>query len=240
MRAWVIDNMGHRKGVKNKMNPDFNRALHEHLELPWDPDPKKLTISLGQSLSALHRFVGAEHRSVKLGSIHTDNHGADHVVKLQRPTFLDLYLQIYNRGPNFDKVRTGWFLDEWLDEDEIPDLMSSTLLDQPECRGPRGINMGGAVKPNYPQSVLPFARSTDHPGKTWHILCHDECCVHALGEEGTMWVIPGVEMGDFPSKSDVDINHLAEPDSEVEPGCLTLDGVISQTERKDLLAYHAG
>jgi hypothetical protein len=28
MRSWVIDNMGHRKGVRNKMNPDFNKALH--------------------------------------------------------------------------------------------------------------------------------------------------------------------------------------------------------------------
>ena len=47
-------------------------------------------------------------------------------------------------------------------------------------------------------------------------------------------------MGDFPSKSDADINHLAEADSEFEPGWLTLDGEINQTERKYLLAYHAG
>ena len=53
-----------------------------------------------------------------------------------------------------------------------------------------------------------------------------------------MWVIPGVDMGDFPSKSNGDINHLAEADAEFEPGCLTLDGEISQTERVDLLKYH--
>ena len=97
--------------------------------------------------------------------------------------------------------------------------------------------MGGAVKPNYTNRLLPFTRA-DRPRKTWHNMCHDECCVHALGEEGTMWVIPGVEMGDFPSKSDADINHLAEADAEFAPGCLTLDGEIGQTERKDLIHYH--
>ena len=240
MRSWVIDNMGHRKGVRIKMNPDFNRALHQYLELPWIQNPTKEAldpISLSQSLAALHRFVGAEYRSVKLGSIHTDNHGADHVVKFQRPAFLDIYRQVYARGPNFVKVCTGWFLDEWLDTDEVPDLMESGMLDKPECIGPRRINMGGAVKPDYTNRLLPFTRA-DRPRKTWHIMCHDEFCVHALGEEGTMWVIPGVEMGDFPSKSDADINHLAEADGEFAPGCLTLDGEIGQTERKDLIKYH--
>ena len=240
MRSWVIDNMGHRKGVRNKMNPDFNKALHEHLELPWVPNPSKdqpNPISLSQSLAALHRFVGAQYRNVKLGSIHTDNHGADHVVNFQRPAFLDIYRQVYARGPNFVKVRTGWFLDEWLDKDEVPDLMASGMLDKPECTGPRGINMGGAVKPDYSNRLLPFTRA-DRPRKTWHLMCHDECCVHSLGEQGTMWVIPGVEMGDFPSKSDADINHLAEADGEFAPGCLTLDGEIGQTERKDLIKYH--
>ena len=139
MRTWVIDNMGHRKAERNKMNPDFNKALHEHLSLPWDPDPKKLTISLSQSLSALHRFVGAQYTQVKLGCIHTDNHGADHVTNHQRPAFLSLYKQFYDRGPNFVKVRTGWILVEWLDKDEVPDLMSSGMLDELWCRGPRGI-----------------------------------------------------------------------------------------------------
>ena len=50
-----------------------------------------------------------------------------------------------------------------------------------------------------------------------------------------MWVIPGTEMGDFPSKSDADINHVAEADAEFAPGCLTLDGQISQIERKAMV-----
>ena len=47
-----------------------------------------------------------------------------------------------------------------------------------------------------------------------------------------MWIIPGVDMGDCPSKSRGDINHLAEADAEFAPGCLSLDGEIGQTERK--------
>ena len=236
MRGWVIENMGHRRGQRNKTNADFNKALHHYLNLSYDPD--NLNISMSQSLAALNRYVGARYMPVKQGSVHHDNHGADHVVNYQRPAFLSLHKQIHDRGPNYVKLRTGWILDEYIDKDEVPNLVQSSLLNKSECIGPRGINMGGAIKPNVKGLCLPFARTVDHPRKVWHTLCHDECCIHALGEEGGMWIIPGVDMGDCPSKSRGDINHLAEADAEFAPGCLSLDGEIGQTERKTMMEYY--
>ena len=89
MRGWVIENMGHRRGQRNKTNADFNKALHHYLNLSYDPD--NLKISMSQSLAALNRYVGARYMPVKQGSVHHDNHGADHVVNYQRPAFLSLH-----------------------------------------------------------------------------------------------------------------------------------------------------
>ena len=234
-RAWVIEHGGHKRKKKNKTGYCFNIALHEHLGLAIT-DPKRPPISYQQSLSLLHN-AGAERHRVKTGSTHTDNHGADHVVDVQRPRYSDLQAQIYRRGPNFIKVRTGWFLDEYIDKDEVPDLVQSGFLDREAAKGPRGISMGGEVKPYYGKLMSFMADGVDRVGKIWHLGCHDECCVHTLQEEGWMWIIPNVDHGDMPTKSDGEICHLAEMDVEFGCGALSLDGKLGQIERKEMVAY---
>ena len=229
MREWVIKNMGHKRGKKNAKNPQFNKAIHDHLGLAYDPE--NLVISLSSSLKALNNDVGACCMPVKKGSIHHDNHGADHVQLNQKPKFLDLYRQIYNRGPNFVVVNG-----KYIDKDRIPDLMASKLLEDEACIGHRGVNLGGRVDPSRSNTLLPFIK-TDHNNKTWHIGCHDECCVYALEDEREAWFIPGIDMGDMPTKSHGDIEALAQMDNEFGAGCITLSGAVGQTHIKDMSSY---
>ena len=51
------------------------------------------------------------------------------------------------------------------------------------------------------------------------------------------WVIPGLEMGDMPTKSDGEICHLSEADAEFGCGCLSLVGMPGWITRKDLVEY---
>jgi hypothetical protein len=238
VRAWVIQHMGHKSGKKNLTNIDFNKAVHEEFSLPYDA--KKRVISLEQTRLMLIK-AGARYLPVKQGNVHHDNHGADHVVKYQRPAFLDLHRQLYNRGPNFVQVGST-FDGKYVDKDLIPDLEASGLLESPYCRGPRGTHMGGMPNPEFQTSdhILPFARAVDSVGKVWHTGCHDECCVHCLKEEGFAWFIPGVDMGDMPTKSDGDILHMSEMDMELAPGCLSLDGEVGAIQRKEMHDYIQG
>ena len=229
-REWVLSNMGHRKGAKNRTNEEFNRALHEHLGVEFIVDPKLRLIKPGCSLALLHK-TGAKWTEHKTGVTFHDSHGADHVANKQRPTFLSLYAQLYARGPNFIQVDNSY-----IDKDTVPNHVEVLERDV-RCLGPRGIHLGGQVNPNNSSSVLPFCRHIDHPAKVWIILCHDECCVHSLKEETHCWLIPGVEMGEMPTKSDGEILHLSEADAEVSPGCLSLDGTIGRINRKDLKEY---
>ena len=63
-------------------------------------------------------------------------------------------------------------------------------------------------------------------------MCHDEACIHSLKEEQMCWLIPGVEMGAMPTKSDTE-----EADTEVSVGCLRLDGEIGKCTRKEMTNY---
>ena len=68
-------------------------------------------------------------------------------------------------------------------------------------------------------------------------MCHDEACVHTLKGEGWCWLIPGVDMGDIPPKSDGKFKHLAELDAEHEGGCISLDSTVGQISRSELHEY---
>ena len=232
--AWVINNMGHKTAKKNKVCRDFNEALHKYLGLVWDA--KNPTICDGAARRLL-KSTGARWTEVKQGNTHTDSHGKDHVVNGQRPAFLSLYLQLYLRGPNFLKV-AGSFIDK----DALigtSDLYNCNkhLLDDPGCMGPRGLHMGGQVDPGRKNDILPFAKKIDFPGRIWILMCHDEACVHTLKGEGWCWLIPGVDMGDIPPKSDGEFEHLAELDAEHEGGCISLDGTVGQISRTQLHEY---
>ena len=124
---------------------------------------------------------------------------------------------------------------EMIDKDKVHNLFDSGLLDDPHCIGPQGIRMGGrsrpGVRPNLPFNV------TDHGTKIWLIMCQDECCVHTLKEEQYAWIIPGLEMGDMPTKSDGDLCHLSEADAEFGCGCLSLVGKPGWISRKQLVEY---
>ena len=65
-------------------------------------------------------------------------------------------------------------------------------------------------------------------------MCHDEAWVHSLKGERCCWLIPGVDMGDIPAKSDGEFEHLAELDCEHKGGSISLDGTVGQISRKDL------
>ena len=106
-----------------------------------------------------------------------------HVVFGQRPAFLSLYQQLYDRGPNF--LPMG---DKWEDKDGLiiigtsklyaANINSSLLLDERRI-GPRGIHMGGWVNPENASKMLPFAKACAvdcFPGRIWHLRCHDEAC----------------------------------------------------------------
>ena len=111
------------------------------------------------------------------------------------------------------------------------------LLRNPLCLGPRGVHMGGLVDPSS-EAPLGFTKA-DFKGRVWHIGCHDEACVHALKGErcNSCWLIPGVDMGDVPPKTDGEFEHLAECDSEMWGGTISLDGTIGQISRKELRSY---
>ena len=237
-RAWVIDNMGHRLGKKNKTAKDFNEALHGHLGFVWDPKNPTVGDSAARAILKSNE-VGARWTEVKQGSTHNDSHGKDHVVYGQRPAFLDLYRQLYDKGPNFFKIGDGF-----VDKDDIigtRDLYNNNkhLLDDLECLGPRGLHMGGQVDPARVANILPFAKKVDFPGRVWILMCHDEACVHSLKGERCCWLIPGVDMGGIPAKSDGEFEHLAELDCEHEGGSISLDGTVGQISRKDLHNYIA-
>ena len=235
-RAWVIDCMGHRTGVKNKYTKDFNEALHDMLGLEWDAKHPIICESAARSLL---KSTGAVFVETKQGYTHNDNHGADHVANGQRPAFLDLYKQVYARGPNFLQVGP-----RMVDKDDIignSDMWDRNkhLLEDPSCLGPRGIHMGGAVNPANAAKLLPFAKDMDFEGRIWHLACHDECCVHALKGERGCWLIPGVDMGDIPPKSEGEYEHLAEADLEIQGGTLSLTMLPGQISRTDMRAYIA-
>ena len=235
-REWVVKNMGHKSGKKNKVTRDFQEALHGYLGLEYSKANPTICESACRSLLKCVE-VGARWTVVKQGYTHNDNHGADHVVFGQRPAFLSLYQQLYDRGPNFLPVG-----DKWEDKDgligtsKLYTANSSLLLDD-RCIGPRGIHMGGCVNPENASKVLPFAKAVDFPGRIWHLMCHDEACVHTLKGERCCWLIPGVDMGDIPPKSDGEFEHLAEVDSELTGGTLSLDGSVGQTSRSELREY---
>ena len=86
--------------------------------------------------------------------------------------------------------------------------LNHKLLDDPACIGPRGLHNGGCLNPANAEIILPFARKIDFPGRVWIIMCHDEACVHTLKGERCCWMIPGVDMGDIPPKSDGEFEHL--------------------------------
>ena len=235
-RQWVIDCMGHRTGVKNKYAKDFNEALHHKLGLEWDPLHPVICEAAARTLL---KSTGAVFTETRQGYTHCDNHGADHVVNSQRPAFLDLYKQLYLRGPNFLQVGT-----EIVDKDIVIGTsatweLNHHLLDHESCKGPRGIHMGGAVNPANAATLLPFCKGIDFPGRIWHISCHDECCVHALKGERGCWLIPGVDMGDIPPKSDGEYEHLAENDVEMQGGTLSLTLQPGQISREDMRKYIA-
>ena len=200
-RDWIIRNMGHRKGEKNRTNEDFNRALHEHLGLEFEEDHKLRLIKRDASLALLHK-CGAKYVEHKAGVTFHDAHGKDHVALKQRPAYLSLYAQLYARGPNFLQIGEG--VDKrYVDKDSVPNCFE--MLDpvkQPGILGPRGLVLGGCPNPENSQNILPFCKAIDHSGKVWIIMCHDECCIHSLKEEKYCWLIPGVEMGAMPTKSD--------------------------------------
>lgn len=228
--------MGHRKGVRNKTNEDFNKAVHDYLGIEFETDHKLRLIKRGASLALLHK-CGAKYVEHKTGVTFHDAHGADHVAKNQRPTFLDMYKQLYERGPNYVVV-SGHDSYQYVDKDSI--LNVAQMLVQPTqygSYGPRGIHLGGQPNPSNANHILPFCKAIDHPGKVSILMCHDECCIHSLKEERMCWLIPGIEMGAMPTKSDGEILHLSEADAEVGPGCLSLDGEIGKIYRKDLIEY---
>ena len=238
-RDWIIRNMGHVKGQKNKTNQDFNRALHDHLGIEFHEDHKLRLIKCNASLALLHK-CGAEYVEHKAGSTFHDAHGADHVALKQRPAFLSLYAQLYARGPNFLQIGDGADK-KYVDKDSVPNCYD--MLDpvkQPGILGPRGIKLGGQPNPEHASKILPFCRAIDHVGKIWILMCHDECCIHSLKEEQYCWIIPGVEMGAMPTKSDGKILHLSEADAEIQNGCLSLDGRIGHITKKELEAYIQG
>ena len=225
--------MGHKKGTKNKVTEDFNKAMHEYLEVPFVENHKDRAIKLEASRKVLHK-CGAVYIQHKTGITFHDSHGADHVAKKQRPAFLDIYQQIYKRGPNYVCAHMAAGLYE--DKDKISEFPTSDYyLNSSLNLGPRGINLGGCCNPRN-RNLLPFIPN-DRPGKIWMILCQDECCVHTLKEEGYCWLIPGVEMGDMPTKSDGEILHMSESDAEFGCGCLSLDGKIGFITLKELAAY---
>ena len=89
-RAWVIENMSHKRGQKNKTNNDFNQALHEHFSLDFDPGNRAFSKECSRAL--LH-MVGARYEEHKTGKTLHDAHGNDSVAgeNGQRQVFLDLY-----------------------------------------------------------------------------------------------------------------------------------------------------
>ena len=196
IRQYIIKLMGHKKGKKNLVAMDFSRDLHQHLGLPWGESPVDQTIKSTAIYSALHE-AGGQYMETKQGSTFHDNHGADDVVNRQRPRFLEMYNMFYACGPNY-VIKDGGMVDK----DTVDNLYDSGLLDAAECIGPRGIRLGGMKRPGS-RPCLPF-NVNDHPEKMWLIMCQDECCVHTLKEERMAWVIPGLEMGDMPTKSDGD------------------------------------
>ena len=103
--------------------------------------------------------------------------------------------------------------------------------------------MGGSVNPGH-KALLPFARSVDHEGKIWHIMCQDECCVHDDEGELWMWIIPDEQMGDLPSKHHGNNLHTSEADIEEGCGMLSLTGEPGDITKGDLVNYitkkHAG
>lgn len=238
-RSWIIENMGLRSGCKNKTADDYAKAVHKKLGLEWHDEVELRIVKPSAILAALHK-AGAEYSPVGCGNTFHDSHGADHVAKVQRPLFLKLYQQFYDRGPNFVRLPDGTYKDK----DLIDNLYESGLLDHAECQGPRGINLGGCINPANQAVVCELAGAVDRPGKVWISMCHDECCVHSLKEEKMAWIIPGIEMGDMPKKSDGDICHLSEADGEFGPGCLSLTGapgMISRTTMREYLrAKRAG
>ena len=234
-REWVINNMGHRSSMKNKYAHDFNEALHGYLGFEWNPKDPTICDSAARGLL---KATGAVFKETKQGYTHCDNHGADHVVNGQRPAFLDMYKKLYERGPNFLFVG-----DEVVDKDIIVGRSASWeshhhLLEDDRYKSPgRGIGLGGAIHPNNVTKLLPFLPGIDFPGKTWLIGCHDEACVHALKGERGCWLIPGVDMGDIPPKSDGEYEHLSELDMEIEGGTLSLTRLPGQISRQQLRAY---
>ena len=103
--------------------------------------------------------------------------------------------------------------------------------------------MGGSVNPGH-KALLPFARSVDHEGKIWHIMCQDECCVHDDEGELWMWIIPDEQMGDLPSKHHGNNLHTSEADIEEGCGMLSLTGEPGDITKAVLVNYitkkHAG
>jgi hypothetical protein len=229
IRDYIIKLMGHKKGKKNLVAMDFSKDLHAHLGLPWGEEPMDQSIKSTAIYSALHA-AGGQYMEIKQGSTFHDNHGAEDVVNRQRPRFLQMYEMFYACGPNY-VFKDG----HMVDKDTVENLHDSGLLDAAGCIGPRGIRLGGMKRPG-PRPNLPF-NVNDHAQKVWIIMCQDECCVHTLKEERMAWVIPGLEMGDMPTKSDGDICHLSEADAEFGCGCLSLVGKPGWITRKDLIGY---
>ena len=233
-REWVINNMGHRTGRRNMYAKDFNEPLHEKLGLVWDAAHPTICDSAARKLLL---GAGAVFTKTKIGYTHCDNHGADHVAKGQRPAFLDMYNKLYARGPNYLKIG-----EEWVDKDTILGRSSTWsshhhMLQEACCKGPRGMGMCGAMHPGNVDKPLPFCPGIDFPGRVWHIACHDEACIHALKGEQGCWLIPGVDMGDIPPKSDGEYEHLAEVDAELEGGTISLTRLPGQISRQDMRKY---
>ena len=51
-REWVVSNMGHRLGKKNKVFRDFHGALHGHLALEYNPKNPTITEKAGRKLAS--------------------------------------------------------------------------------------------------------------------------------------------------------------------------------------------
>ena len=123
-REWALANLGHRRGSRNKTALDFLVALHDIIGEDYDPEAP--AISLSAATVYLHEICGAERQKVKTGRTFADNHGADYVQNCQRPAFLSLYQQIYDRGPNFIQGANGTFFDK----DLVDSLYDSGLLNK--------------------------------------------------------------------------------------------------------------
>ena len=223
--------MGHKKSKHHLVAMDFSKALHEHLELPWGEHPSGQSIRPTAIYAAMHH-AEAQYMEIKQGTAVHDNHEAADAVNRQRPQFLHnvMYNMFYACGPNYVMTDGGM-----IDKDKVHNLFDSGLLDDPHCIGPCGIRMGGRSRPGV-RPTLPF-NVTDHGTKVWLIMCQDECCVHTLKEEQYAWIIPGLEMGDMPTKSDGDICHLSDADAEFGCGCLSLVGKPGWITRKELVEY---